>query len=408
MKYLICLSVIIAVWVFLRIQRHLKCALIRKILWHQYAVCQHIGYLSIFAGDIFELVSLAVMQAPYHLQKEILYGLKKNDVNTLLFYLKQYEPPLCYALNVLLERQTRFVMHKIPRSVFSKLALCLICECQTEHEKIESILKELPVCLLNRKLKFLIKICSARCLFWKTDLNKCSKILSKLLRNLTKKDEADKAAYLYFMLGETYRIAGLYDTAHLMYYHALTIFSKTNQVFGQGVVKCALGLSCILQGCFTEADKYFEDVRRFCYKQHNDFIEARLLNLQALSYCLQHLPDKAYKTAHKAFNKNEAIHNLSGMAFSTELKAVSAYHQEKLTTAHKLADKAVRYFRQARQFYGETEAKYVVACICSALGQKQKADKIFKCLKSRKKIHKAFFYIASIEKLMYGSDVGKT
>ena len=407
MKYFFCISVIVLALLFLRVRMYLQYRAIRKMLDNQYALCRQASCLSVFETDFFDLIALAVCRAPYTVRRKLLKRFAIGDIKALFLYLKQNEPPLYFALNVLLKQKECFKKHTGSYSNLSKLALCLIYECQGEYENLARIFSTLPRFFLNIRLRHLQCMLYARCLFLKTDLKKATGILKRLVKFLAKSDKADKVAYAYFMLGDNYRVAGSYDAAHVMYDKAWYIFCKTDERIGQGLVLVALGLNYMSQKKIDEATEYLRAASAIVNKTGNIFYKARILNMQSLCLYLQNLPKQASYSAQKAFEMNKGINHIGGMAFSAELKAVSSYRQGDLKKAEMFAREAVKYFKQTRQEFFENEALYVLACICSAGEQYRKANQIFERLQNRKKMHKAFFNIANIEELRYSADVKK-
>lgn len=325
MKYLICFFVLIvfgcAFFWWQRQKTHIQVAFLKKFLFQKYDLKNTNTFFSLFADEIFEMVALAVLRAPFKLKGHIFKSLKAGDEKPLLKYLQKNETPIFSLLTSLLHAKPHSKPKKLASaSDLSKLAELLCLESEFEYDLKKNLPKKFCFLYTGKPLRCLKKLCDARRLFLKTDLKKASEILVKLAKIYQKDNNAYKTAYVYFMLGQIYRLAKAYDAAHLMFEKAFTIYDQTHHLFGKNLVLAALAFNCLPQQNFDDAQAYFKEASRFFSRHPNPLFQAKILNGQCCCHLGVNDFNKALKTANKAYLLHKNGAHKSGMAFSLHLK----------------------------------------------------------------------------------------
>ena len=392
MKYFICLFVLFAFistcFLWQRQKRRIQRLFIKKILYQKYLE-ETDTFFTLFADDIFEMASLAILNAPFKTKRRLFKSLEQGDEKSLFQYLKQNEAPLFAILNTLLTKK-RYTPKQAPASAskFSKLAAMLGFESQPEYHISESAFAKPYFFFSSERLRLLQKMLKARQLFLKTDLKRASEILINLAKIYAKRNDALKTAYVYFMLGQTYALSKAFDTAQIIYEKALEIYKKTHHSYGEHLVLTMLGLNFMCQAHFENAHSYFQKAKRFSEKSKNSAFQARILSFQSCCHLSDNDFKKAHQTADAAFNLHKKNGNRYGMAFSLEIKAAASSAVCRHTEAITQAKEALKHYRFLQNQPAEQKMLFMLAKIYYNAGQKHSAKKMLTaCLKHQNLHH---------------------
>ena len=368
MKYFVCfllLLFLIGAFLFwMRQKRRIQSIFIKKILFKKYNLEKTDTFFALFADEIFEMVTEAVLSAPSRLKHSLFKNLKRGNEKALFQYLKKNEAPVKMLLDALLENKNH-TPKKPPQtaSKISKLAALLDIESQFEYQ-LPAALFEMPhFFFLNRRLNNLSKLLKARRLFLETDLKKSSEILMKLAKIYQGENDAFKTAYVYFMLGQIYSLSKAFDAAQIIFQKALQIFKKTHCSYGTHLVLTALALNFMCHEHFENAHDYFNKAHRFFHKTKNILLEAKILNGKSFCHLSENSFKKANQTAGIAFKLHQKIGNRYGMAFSLELKAAADSTACRHKQALNQAKAALKHYRLLQNPKAEQKMLLMIAKI---------------------------------------------
>ena len=395
MKYLICFFVLSvfggAVFFWQRQKKHISSAFLKAFLLGKYHGKTN-SFFSLFADEIIEMAAYAISNAPYRVRKQIFASLKQGDEKPFFAYLQAKEPPIFALLDSFLsDKPYKSPKNSAHASDFSKLADLLAFESQFEYNFKKKPPKNGYFLSGSKNLHQLKKLFDARRLFLKTDLKKASQTLIKLTRFYQKENNMLKTAYVYFMLGQIYRLAKAFDTAYIMFDKALFIYTQKKHIFGKHLVLTALGFNSLSQSNFDEAQAYFKEAYRFFGKTKDLSFQAKILTGRSCCFLAANNFGKAHTAADKAYLIHKKNADKAAMAYTLELKAAAQSGTFKHQKAAFYANTALKHYRQTNNLIGQLKMYYMLATIYYDAGQIENAKKSYKAFTRHKNKHNLAF-----------------
>ena len=307
-------------------------------------------HLSLFQNSLILLATDVIYHAKKKKQEEIISDLKKNHKQKLKSYLMKESPVLCLALWHLffLKQNFSFSKNKKAVTLTDRLALCLIYESTFCYHMLEKELSEISLFILSKHKRHLTNLMKARAAFLKTDLKKASKLLLNNLRHFRHPDFYEEQAYTYFMLGEIYRVCGLFDTADMMFRTSSEIYQKAGHFYGTKFILSSYALNCLQAGRLEEAESCFKKALSSFKKQKDTIHEAEILNQLALLSNINQNHIKARKLASSALKKHLSTSNVNGIAFSNEQMAYAYFHLKHFDASQKCALAAQKLYHKQK------------------------------------------------------------
>lgn len=396
MKYFVCLAFFLllafAVFLWQRAKRNLKCALLKNFFRQHYDFEQTNTLFSLFADDIFEIAAQSILSADMRTKNKIFKNLKSGNEDTLFAFLKTQEQPIEKLLKALSGQKLISGKTQPARTASSKLALALIGESQFQYGQLDELLSKLPSFPCNKSLRRLKKLLNARRLLFKTDLKKASEILIRLAKVYQKDDDALKTAYVYFMLGQVYRLAKAFDVAQMMFEKSLRIYKHLSHAYGQHLILSELGLNALMQNLFDDAHAYLKKAHSFYTKHQSTLLEANILTWQSCCHLGQNNSKKARYTAGKAFKLHQRLGSRAGMAFSLELKAAAFLGDHNHKMAESCTKSALKHYHGLQNRTAELKMLDMLTKIQLDANQIPKAKRAFNIFcKHQKKYNLPFF-----------------
>ncbi len=305
--------------------------------------------LSFFSELLFEMVIDLVFKEKRKTRYKIFDNIKHNNRKQFELYLKKQAPSLAAALFSISDPS--YDIHKLSgtlnkdKSVYKNIVALIFYESTAQYQKLLELLKQNSI---PHKWHIWTLLFEIRALYFKTDLQKASQQALKVLKKIKKRKFYLGLSYCYFMLGEIYRTAQLYDVSHMMFLKALSICQQISHLYGQRLILAHLGLICLEQQAFEQSKYYFDLSKQNCLKEKDNYFEALLLNQQALLERLQSCFEQSFHTAQTAIKMHQLLKKQKELAFAYEQSALAAFELNLLEQALHDAQMALNIYKKEK------------------------------------------------------------
>ncbi len=354
MKYFVLSAIffvnILAFGFFVYTKQKIKKNMINSLLTDLFQAKQnHNLHLSLFQNSLTHLVTDLIYKAPKKEQEQIIDDLKKHHHQKLQTYLIKKSPIVRWTVNQLFSKKAFSLPKKIKAKTLSdQLALCLIYESNFCYQMLSDTLSKMPKVILSARNRYLKKLFEARAAFLKTDLKKASELLFKNIKHFHAHDLYEEQAYTYFMLGEIYRVCGLFDPADMMFRTSSQIYQKAGHFYGTKFILSSYAFNCLQANRLEEAESCFIKALSSFKKQKDSFHEAEILNQLALLSNINMNSKKAQRLASRALKNHLLFTNQNGIAFSYEQLALAHFHMKNFKLSQKYALKAKKIYEKQK------------------------------------------------------------
>lgn len=232
------------------------------------------------------------------------------------------------------------------------------------------------------------------------DMLSASQCAAEAAKLFAEKKALIEEAQALLLNGTIYRLSCIEDVSLMMFDSAAKIFCFCNDTQGQAEALGNRGMLWILQEKFEEAQADFEQAQKLCPPHEQKILTASILNQQALLNLLR----RRYAQAKKLLNESEKISRqkkfISGLAFSSELRAHILYAQKKKTQAATEAQKAAELYLKDKNKPAYFESLYLQSLALFESKELDMAEQILRDLISKAKLKQTSFHLAGAYNLM--------
>ncbi len=266
---------------------------------------------------------------------------------------------------------------------------------ENKQNKALEILQNIKVKKLSSTQQAYYRYLMAQISLFEGDLLLASEDLNIALKVFKKKKMLFEVAEIYFILGTSYRISGVYDTAEFMFRASQEIYSDIGSAKGEAEVFGTLGLLMSVQERFDEAHDYYQKAldKASSDKTLNDFI----LSQQAMLEFVRGNTKKAKNIANNILKKTKE-NNVKATVFDILSRIMLS--EKKYASAAKYAELAEKVFYKNKNYPALFECIYLRASALSETGNLNESEKVLRNLIEQEKVHKSCFHIAGAYTLL--------
>lgn len=249
----------------------------------------------------------------------------------------------------------------------------------------------------NNKILALKHLMQAKIALNEGDLLVSSEKAAAALKILKKNNMLYEEADCYFLLGNIYRMAGVFDSSDFMLRSSLKIFKFLGCYNKEVEVLGTLGLLMAIQKRFSEAIKYYKAAEEILENKNNSELLCYILGQQSILDLIQKNYSAAENIAIKALK-----HAFTGKtkAFALEVLCRIAFAKQKWKKTVQYAKDASKLYFNDRNYSSYFECEYLIAEANSNLGHVNVAETCLRKIIDQEKSHKSCFHIANAYTLL--------
>ena len=266
---------------------------------------------------------------------------------------------------------------------------------ENEQNKALEILQNIKVKKISSIQQVYYRYLMAQISLFEGDLLLASEDLNIALRFFKKKKMYMEEAEAYFILGTTYRISGIYDTADFMFRASQEIYAHIGSQKGEAEAFGTLGLLMAVQDRFDEAHDYYQKAlqKALSDKTLSDFV----LSQEAMLEFVKGDIKKAQKTA---ANILKSTKNDNVKATVSDILSRIKLNEKKYSSAVKYATISYEIFFRNKNYPASFESLYLKATALSYAGKLNESEQVLRDLIEKEKNHKSCFHIAGAYTLL--------
>jgi len=358
-----------------------------------------------FCTDVAYAAADLILKTSEQQQKNFLTCLENGKNKEIEKFLATHDSLLAAAFAA--HFNTKAGLRKISRAAqkdqkcgLSTLIRGLIYVSAFEFEKLAALIKKTPPKKLNPAQKAVYKLIAAKSALYQGDLQTASQNALATIPVFKKKHFWYEMADAYFLLGEIYRVATVYDVSQTMFRQALKVFAFMGDQCGQAASMAAQGMVLTAQERFDEAADYFEQSLKFYQACNCLGGRCDVLNQLALIRILAGEAKNADKYLRQALKLGRSVPGLRALALSHDLLALRAAGEKKFQTAARRALQAQKLYLENHNFAAYFDSLFTEAQAWFELGQYDKAEKVGRRILSSVRDKAVHFHLGTVYSLL--------
>ncbi len=264
-----------------------------------------------------------------------------------------------------------------------------------QHIKAQNTLQKINKEKLNKPQKGLWFLQIAQIALFESDLLTASEFAAKALKIFQKKNFVFEEAQTYFVLGNIYRVCGVFDSADFMLRSALKLFKYLGAKNDEAEVLGTFALLMSIQKRFVEAENYLAKAEKIIPNKREivGFIQCQ----KSMLAFIQDDIKSAEKLAKDILNK-KYLPSVTAMA--NDILSRIAITKKMFNNAIKYANTASNIYLNEKNFASYFECQYIIAEAYVRNSDLDMAEIILRELINKEKHHKSCFYIANAYTLL--------
>ncbi len=379
------LSTLVFGWSVWKISR-LKYLFLQKIIAKKIIDCPFFSTVAV------KETASYILRQPYVERQELLKAVSRNDFK---FILQNINQPLLKA-KLLLMLKGKISALSENDSLLNLMQTGFYLSRQ-EYTKATKVLTKINLKTRESNLRALKNLCTARIALFEGDMLTASEEAAKALKIFQKNNLLYEEAETYFLLGEIYRVSGVFDTADFMLRTAVKLFEVLSACKAKAKVLGTLGLLMTIQRRFSEAEDYFLQAKKTLTISSDRELFYFIISQQAMLNLLQ---DNLKEASAQAAQSLRGHKKFAGQAFAADVLSRVAFAAKKWQQTLDYSVIAAEKYLKQKNYAARFECQYLQA---EALVKKKKtkdAEKLLRQLIKEETNHKSCFHIASAYTLL--------